>query len=109
MVKNAGTMANIRVIKRLSHGAIRRLRCPSIIICPARVPVTVELCPAAISAMANKAGRQLTENIGKQFMRILYLGNLMVTPAKKAVAASINIAAFTKKARLSAMVVSQKL
>ncbi|MNJ00635.1 hypothetical protein D3C73_1600200 [compost metagenome] len=58
-MKKAGIIASKRVISLRNHGSIRSFKCPSITICPARVPVTVELCPAAISAMANKAGATL--------------------------------------------------
>ena len=49
-------MASKRVIIRRIQGCMRRLIKPSIIICPAKVPVMVELCPAAIKAMANNMG-----------------------------------------------------
>jgi manganese transport protein len=49
----AGTMAVRRVIKRRSQGRTRMLRNPSITICPASVPVSVEFCPEASSARAN--------------------------------------------------------
>ena len=42
-----------RVMSRRSHGRIRMLRNPSITICPASVPVSVEFWPDASSASAN--------------------------------------------------------
>ncbi len=48
----AGTIAIDRVRKRRSTGRILKRRNPSITICPARVPVSVELCPAEINATA---------------------------------------------------------
>ena len=52
----AGTMAMARVMSRRSHGRMRMLRNPSITICPASVPVSVEFCPDARSAR-RPAGR----------------------------------------------------
>src|ERR1700681_3786296 len=49
----AGTIAIPRVRSRRRHGGRRMLRNPSITIWPARVPVMVEFCPDARSAMAN--------------------------------------------------------
>ena len=49
----AGTMAMSRVMSRRSQGGRRMLRKPSITICPASVPVSVEFCPEASSATAN--------------------------------------------------------
>ena len=45
-----------RVISRLSQGRSRMCVKPSIVICPASVPVIVELRPAAIIAIANAVG-----------------------------------------------------
>ncbi|MNR13854.1 hypothetical protein D3C85_1302840 [compost metagenome] len=59
MVKKAGIMASKRVISLRNQGCILSFKWPSITICPASVPVTVELCPAAISAIANRAGATL--------------------------------------------------
>ncbi len=56
MTKMAGITANNRVMMRRNQGAMRRCKYPSITIWPASVPVTVLLCPAAMSAMANKTG-----------------------------------------------------
>ena len=55
----AGMIASDRVISRRSHGRMRKCRKPSIVICPASVPVIVELWPAQISAMANAVGASL--------------------------------------------------
>ena len=52
----AGTMASSRVISRRSQGRMRNRRKPSIVICPASVPVIVELCPAQSSARAKAIG-----------------------------------------------------
>ena len=49
---SAGTIAMPRVISRRSHGRSRMLRKPSITICPASVPVSVEFCPEKSSATA---------------------------------------------------------
>ena len=49
----AGTIANNLVINLRIKGFILIRRYPSITICPLKVPVMVELCPDAISAMAN--------------------------------------------------------
>src|SRR5215468_1613172 len=48
-----GTMAMARVISRRIQGGSRMWRKPSITICPASVPVIVELKPAASKAVAN--------------------------------------------------------
>ncbi len=42
-----------RVTRRRIHGFSRICRNPSITICPASVPVSVEFCPEASSANAN--------------------------------------------------------
>ena len=46
-------IASERVIRRRSHGRMRKLRKPSITICPAMVPVSVEDWPEHSSATAN--------------------------------------------------------
>ena len=48
----AGITAINLVIKRLNHGFSLIFKKPSITICPARVPVSVEFCPEASNAMA---------------------------------------------------------
>ena len=58
----AGTMAMARVIKRRSHGRKRMLMNPSITICPASVPVSVEFCPEASSASAKIILAPVTPN-----------------------------------------------
>lgn len=50
---NAGTTAISLVINLLNHGFSLIFRKPSITICPARVPVSVEFCPEANKAIAN--------------------------------------------------------
>ena len=49
----AGTIAIPRVISRRNHGRNRMFRNPSITICPASVPVSVEFNPEASNARAN--------------------------------------------------------
>ena len=49
----AGMIATMRVISRRSQGRMRKFRKPSITICPAIVPVSVEDCPEQSSATAN--------------------------------------------------------
>ena len=63
-VSTAGTIAMSRVMSRRSHGRMRMLRKPSITICPARVPVSVEFCPEASSANANTALAPVTPSSG---------------------------------------------
>ena len=48
-----GIIAKHLVKKFLSHGTSLRSRNPCMMYCPAYVPVIVELCPEARSAMAN--------------------------------------------------------
>ena len=103
-------MASILVINLLINGLIRRLRYPSITICPASVPVMVELCPAAIKAMANKAGANFVPNNGANNLCASFNSATPVLPdLKNTEAANTNMAALTKKAALSAMVLSIKL
>ncbi|MNL42247.1 hypothetical protein D3C87_1646900 [compost metagenome] len=49
---NAGITAINRVINLLNQGFNLIFKNPSITICPARVPVNVEFCPEAKSAIA---------------------------------------------------------
>ena len=49
---------------RRSHGAIRRLRKPSITICPESVAVIVEFSPQHNSAIANSFGATLEPSKG---------------------------------------------
>ena len=60
----AGTIAISRVIRRRSHGRRRILRKPSITICPASVPVSVEFWPEASSASAKSVLATGTPSIG---------------------------------------------
>src|ERR1700733_9991031 len=60
----AGTIAIIRVTIRRSHGAMRRLRNPSITICPDSVAVMVELNPQHNSAIANSVGASVEPSSG---------------------------------------------
>ena len=55
-VITAGTNARHRVIKRRTHGRTWISTNPSMMTCPEIVPVSVELCPAAKSAMPNASG-----------------------------------------------------
>ena len=61
----AGTMAMPRVMSRRSHGRNRRFRKPSITICPASVPVSVEFWPDASSATANNTLATPTPSVGE--------------------------------------------
>ncbi len=49
-------MASVRVTSRRSQGRMRNRKKPSIVICPASVPVIVELCPAQSKAKAKAMG-----------------------------------------------------
>ena len=62
---NAGTIAKSLVINLLSQGFNLRFRKPSITICPAKVPVSVEFCPEANKATANKILAKLVPKIGE--------------------------------------------
>jgi len=54
-----------RVISRRSHGRRRMLRKPSITICPASVPVSVEFCPEASNATANRMLANVTRDAAR--------------------------------------------
>ena len=76
-------------------------------ICPARVPVMVELCPAAISAIANKVGASLLPKKSLSSSYAVLISATSVLPRKKNTeAARTSIAAFTK--RFKAMVLSMR-
>ena len=64
MIATAGTIAIMRVIRRRSHGRMRKLRKPSITIWPASVPVSVEFWPEASSATANSVLAMPTPSTG---------------------------------------------
>ena len=69
-------MASVRVIRRRSQGLMRMLRKPSITICPARVPVSVEDCPEQSSATANMMPARLVPSSGtSSSVRLLDLGH----------------------------------
>src|ERR1035437_10000548 len=53
MVSAAGVTARLRVNRRGNQGRMRTLRKPPMTICPAMVPVSVEDCPEASSAMVD--------------------------------------------------------
>ena len=57
-------IAMTRVINRRSHGRSRMFRNPSITICPASVPVSVEFWPEASSATAKSVLATLTPSSG---------------------------------------------
>ena len=102
-------MATNRVINLRIIGLIRRLRYPSITICPASVPVTVELCPAAINAMANKVGAMVDPASAIIIHVLALISATSVLPVlKNTVAASMSIAAFIRKAMFNAMALSIK-
>ena len=103
-------MAISLVINLRSHGLIRNCRYPSITICPASVPVKVELCPAAIKATANNMGAILLPSKGCNNLCASCICATPVLPdVKNTLAARIKIAAFTKKAAFNAMVLSMIL
>ncbi len=60
----AGTMAIPRVMRRRSQGFRRKLRKPSITICPASVPVSVAFCPEASRATAKSVLAMPTPSVG---------------------------------------------
>ena len=64
MVITAGMMASDRVTRRRSQGRSRMLTKPSITIWPASVPVIVELCPAQMREIANRAGASVLPTRG---------------------------------------------
>ena len=57
-------MATRRVISLRMIGLMRSRRYPSITICPASVPVTVELCPDAIRAIAKRVEAMVEPSMG---------------------------------------------
>lgn len=64
VITNTGTIAMPRVSSRRAQGGIRIWRKPSITICPASVPVIVELKPAASKATAKSADAKPTPSNG---------------------------------------------
>ncbi len=60
----AGTIAIPRVTMRRSHGAMRKLRKPSITIWPDSVAVMVEFSPQHNSAIANSVGAMVEPSSG---------------------------------------------
>ena len=69
-------IASRRVISRRSHGRMRKFRKPSMTICPARVPVSVEDCPAHSSATANSTPASVVaQQRRQQLVRLLDLGH----------------------------------
>ena len=64
IITTAGTMATKRVISRRSQGRRRMLTKPSITICPASVPVSVEDCPESNKAKAKSVLAKLVPNSG---------------------------------------------
>ena len=102
----AGTMASERVIKRRTQGRKRMCTKPSITTCPASVPVSVELCPEANSAMPNN---MLARPPQTKCSKVCASWSVFTSLGKKAVAARMRIAALMKKAPLSAKKESKKL
>ena len=64
MMKTAGKIASVRVIRRRNQGRIRQCMKPSITTCPASVPVIVLLWPAASRATANRVLAAAVPNSG---------------------------------------------
>ena len=76
MNATAGAIAKVRVIIRRSQGRIRKRTNPSIVICPARVPVIVELWPEQIKRQGEGDRRDAgAEDVVEQSMGILDLGD----------------------------------
>ncbi len=72
MVMAAGMTPSMRVIRRRSHGRMRKFRKPSITIWPAMVPVRVEDWPEQSRATANSdAGDRGAEQRREQQVRLL--------------------------------------
>ena len=78
-------------------------------ICPASVPVMVLLWPAAINATAKSMGARFPRKAGNSRCASFISATSELPVLKNTVAAKIKIAAFTKKARFNAMVVSIRL
>ncbi len=101
MVTTAGTMAMSRVMSRRSQGRSRMSRKPSITICPASVPVMVELWPAASRATANSdAGATVAPRSGvEQLVGVLDLGHVVACRAceERRPPASTRIAALIRR------------
>ena len=69
-------------------------------ICPASVPVSVELCPAQSSAIANRIGASLVpRKPGEQLVRLLDARHLDAVRVERPPRARTRIAALTKNAR----------
>ena len=88
-------MASERVIRRRSHGLMRMLRKPSITICPARVPVSVEDCPEQSSATANMMPARLVPSSGTSSRWACWISVTTIPRLKKTAAASTRMAMFT--------------
>ena len=73
------------------------------------MPVTVELWPAAIKAMANNLGARFPKKPGSSLYASFISATSELPDLKKTLAAKISIAAFTKNAIFKATVVSIKL
>jgi hypothetical protein len=71
MTITAGTIASERVISRRSHGRMRKCRKPSIVICPASVPVMRAALPGADQRDREGGRRQLrAEQPFEQLVRL---------------------------------------
>ena len=75
-------------------------------ICPASVPVIVELCPAAINATAKRMGARFPRKPGNKRCASFISATCEFPVLKNIVAARMRIAALTRNAILSATVVS---
>src|SRR6185437_14361187 len=78
----AGMMAMTRVMSRRSQGRTRMFRNPSITICPASVPVSVEFCPDASSASANMALAPVTPSSGVSSLYASWISATRFSPAR---------------------------
>ena len=102
-------MATRRVARRRSHGRMRKRKKPSIVICPASVPVTVELWPEAIRATANAIGA-IAEPRSPSSKPCACWISVTSTPWRQNVAAeTIRMAALTSIAPLRATAESMRL
>ena len=88
---------------------MRKLRKPSITICPARVPVSVEDCPEASSATAKSTPAAAVPSSGASSRWACWISVTTMLRLKNTAAASTRIAAFTSSAPFSATTESIRL
>ena len=88
---------------------MRKLRKPSITICPAIVPVSVEDCPEASSATAKSTPAALVPNSGANSRWACWISVTTILRLKNTAPAITRIAAFTSSAPFSATTLSMKL